>query len=365
MPKLHPGDVLVKVLAAGVCGTDVRIYKGEHRAAHVGLVPGHEIIGRVAEAAGALPTGIEAGDVVMVAPNIGCGICRWCCRGQENLCPRTEALGITMDGGFAEFLAVPARAAARGNLIPLGSAGVGRSAEAYLPYVMAEPLACVVRGQRRLGLVPGETVVVCGAGPVGLAHVALARASGARVLCSEPAAARREAALRAGADSVSDADEPLDVFVSRETGSDGVDAVITAAPVAGLQALALEAAAPRGRVLFFAGLPKRAAAVEIPTNELHYKELTIMGTSASTLDDCRWAVHLIGSGVVDTSWMVSQMIDLVRFEDAISAVQDRSALKVAVIPDHGPSAGAVDATGGHRALGLSAEVGSSGEGMAP
>src|SRR5665647_2948144 len=121
---LGAGDVRVAVDSAGVCGTDVRIFKGEHSgfANGTGRVPGHEVVGRVSELGqGVSPPGVAVGDVVFVAPNIGCGVCAQCRRGNENLCPATEAIGISLDGGFAESVLVPARAVEHGNLIPLGS----------------------------------------------------------------------------------------------------------------------------------------------------------------------------------------------------------------------------------------------------
>ncbi|MDR1633903.1 MAG: alcohol dehydrogenase catalytic domain-containing protein [Bifidobacteriaceae bacterium] len=327
-PSLDPGDVLLEVLATGICGTDVRIFKGEHRAAKPGLVAGHEVVGRIVSCDGNLPEDLAVGDVVVMAPNIGCGNCRWCGRGQENLCPRSEALGITLDGGFAEFVRVPAPAVRWGNLIRIGA---GRTAGDYLGYVMAEPLACVVRGQRKVGVAPGESVLVCGAGPVGLAHVALANACGARVLCSEPSPERRQAALVAGAAEVAGPDEDLAAFVRRVVGQDGVDVVITAAPAPELQARALEVAATWGRILAFAGLPKSISVVELPTNQLHYKELSLVGSTASTVEDCRQAVRLISSGKVDTAGMVTRTFPLADFGQAIEAAQDRSGLKVAVL----------------------------------
>jgi len=331
-PRLGDGEVRVDVIATGLCGTDVRIFKGEHRAAALGRVPGHEIIARVSLANGSLPEGLVLGDIVMVAPNIGCGTCRWCGRGQENLCVQPEALGITLDGGFADSMVVPAGAVSRGNLIRL--AGADADADAWVHATLAEPLACVVRGHRRIKIKPGESVLVGGGGPVGLLHIALAKAQGAAiVVCSDPNAARRDAAVRAGATHTLDpANQDVPAMVAEFTGGQGIDAVITAAPVHQLQSEALEIAATGGRVLFFGGLPKSRPTVELDTNLIHYKELTVCGTSASTVEDCRVAVGLITSGVVDTSWMVSHAYSLDHFATAVERVQNSTALKVVVTP---------------------------------
>lgn len=323
------GDVLVDVRGAGMCGTDVRIFKGEHRAAVPGRVPGHEIVGTIA--GGAVPEGLSVGDAVFVAPNLGCGACRWCERGHENLCETPAALGITLDGGFAEQVCVPARAVAGGNLIPLSA----RGDQSLAPLVLAEPLACVLRGHDRIGgIAPDETVLVMGAGPVGLLHIALAQASGASaVLCSQPSRVRREAAIRAGATAVIDpTSEDLAERVAALTDGRGVDVVITAAPVHTLQSQALELAAMRGRVLLFGGLPKSDPTVRMDTNLIHYKELLVTGTTASSVDDCARAVRLIEDGAVDVSWMISHTFDLDDAAQALQTAQASSALKVVLTP---------------------------------
>jgi len=327
---LDRGDVRVAVDSAGVCGTDVRIFKGEHSgfANGTGRVPGHEVVGRVSEVGpGVSPPGLAVGDVVFVAPNIGCGVCAQCRRGNENLCPTTEAIGISLDGGFAERVLVPARAVERGNLIPLGSV----SSDAG---VLIEPLACVLRGQDKVDVHEGDTVFVAGAGPVGLLHVALARTRGAAlVICSEPSAVRREAALRAGAAVVVDPTtaDPHE-SVAAATGGLGADVVITAAPVHALQSAALHLAATGGRVLFFGGLPKSRPTVELDTNLIHYKELSVFGSTASTLDDCRRAAEIVGRGGIELDWMVSDRYALEDFAEAVGRAQDPAALKVVVKP---------------------------------
>lgn len=330
-PTAAAGEVVVDVVGAGMCGTDVRIFKGEHRAAVPGRIPGHEIVGTLAS--GDYPPGMSHGDAVFIAPNIGCGRCVWCGRGHENLCEQPEALGITLDGGFAEQVVIPASAVVRGNLIPLAA---DLSREALVSMVLAEPLACVVRGHERIGGIHrGDTVLVLGAGPVGLLHIALARARGASVvICSQPSSTRREAATRAGATAVIDpTTESLAERVSELTGGRGADVVVTAAPVHELQAQALELAAMRGRVLLFGGLPKSAPTVTMDTNLIHYKELIVAGTTASSIDDCRRAVTLLMTGVVDATWMISHTFGIDDTAQAFATAQDSSALKVVVVPD--------------------------------
>jgi L-iditol 2-dehydrogenase len=331
---LHPGDVRVTVVSAGVCGTDVRIFKGEHSAYAdgVGRVPGHEIVGHVVEA-DTLPPGLASGDLVFVAPNIGCGDCRQCTNGNENLCATTDGIGITLDGGFAENVVVPARAVGRGNLIRIGDASGADAA------VLIEPLACVLRGQDKIKVGEGDTVLVGGGGPVGLLHIALAKARGASlIICSEPSADRRAAARRAGAAVVVGPSDDVGAAVAEATDGAGMDVVITAAPAHALQAAALHLAGPTGRVLFFGGLPRSRPTVELDTNTIHYKELTVAGTTASTLDDCRRAADLVDRGRIELEWMVSDRVGLTHFAQAIAKVQDGGARKVVIKPSTGKEA---------------------------
>lgn len=330
-PDLAPGEVRLRVEACGVCGTDVRIYKGEHSAYEhaAGRVPGHEIVGRIVEiSAGDRVQELALGDRVFVAPNLGCGSCAQCASGSENLCRETEGIGITRDGAFADHLVVPSRAVERGNLIHLDPAADSAAA------TLIEPLACVLRGQQKVNVGLGDSVFVAGGGPVGLLHVALAKASGAAlIVCSEPSEARRQAALRAGASHVVDptADEPA-ALVADVTGGAGVDVVITAAPIHAIQTSAIELAGIGGRVLFFGGLPKSRPTVEIDSNLVHYRELLVAGTTASTNKNCRDAAALVNAGVLSLDWMVSHVVALEDFGEAIDKVQDATALKVVLAP---------------------------------
>lgn len=329
--ELARGEARLQVEACGVCGTDVRIYKGEHSAYEhaAGRVPGHEIVGRIVEfSVDAQVDEVDVGDRVFVAPNIGCGACVQCASGNENLCRRTEGIGITRDGAFADHLVVPGAAVERGNLIPLDPTIDPATA------TLIEPLACVLRGQQKVHLGLGDTVFVAGGGPVGLLHVALAKASGASlIICSEPSEQRREAAIKAGAGHVIDplTTDPAELATDLTDGA-GVDVVITAAPIHAIQTQAIELAGAGGRVLFFGGLPKSRPTVEIDSNIIHYRELLVAGTTASTNQNCRDAAALINAGVLSLDWMVSDIVALEHFADAIDKVQDATALKVVLAP---------------------------------
>ena len=328
-PRLEPGDVLVKVISASICGTDLRILHGNHRMIASGTVriPGHEVVGTIAE----LASGLERyalGQRVFCAPNTGCGHCLQCITGNNNLCANYDAIGVTSDGGFAEFVRIPARSVQQGNLIPLHDA-VDSAVAALI-----EPFACVVRGQNALHIQPGEVVLVIGAGPIGVMHTKLARARGAgRLIVSEPLPDRLAQIARMGADRVVDPSrDDLRSVVLAESGGRGADVVIVAAPVHAAQESAIQAAAIGGRINFFGGLPKDRPTVALDTNLIHYKELVVTGTTACSTADCWQSVQIVNSGVVDLSDMISQRFPLQEAVAAFAAAEDRKALKVVIQP---------------------------------
>ena len=330
-PEPYPGpsDILLKVQAASICGTDLRIFHGGHRKYPAGTVriPGHEVVGEIVQT-GSGPAGLEAGQRVFVAPNMGCGHCEQCISGNNNLCQDFDAIGITLDGAFAEYLRVPGAAVQQGNLIPI-AAGVDPAVAALI-----EPFACVLRGQRPLGIRPGEVVLVMGAGPIGVMHLLLARLQGAgRVLVSDLVPERLEQAVRMGADRAIDlGEEDQAGVVKAESAGRGADVVIVAAPAQQAQEAALQVAATGGRINFFGGLPKDRSTINFDSNIVHYKELIVTATTACSTQDCREAARIVNSGRIDLSPLVSARYPLSEALPAFAAAEDRRSLKIVLEP---------------------------------
>ncbi|MGD0580301.1 MAG: alcohol dehydrogenase catalytic domain-containing protein, partial [Bryobacteraceae bacterium] len=198
-PSAGAGEMVLRVDYASICATDLRILQGAHRKFGPGTVrvPGHEVAGTIAELGSGVGRGYRAGQRVFVAPNVGCGRCRQCKRGQNNLCASYDALGITLDGAFAEFMRVPAAFIEQGNVIPFDQALDGAAV------ALAEPFACVLHGQQRLRIGSDDVVLILGAGPIGVMHVLAARAAGAKkILVSEQSPERLRTAAAAGVDRV-------------------------------------------------------------------------------------------------------------------------------------------------------------------
>ena len=329
IPQIGPDEILLRVSAASICGTDLRIWHGGHRKYPAGTlrIPGHEVTGEIAEV-GENIQNLNAGQRVFVAPNMGCGHCRQCISGNNNRCANYAALGVTLDGAFAEYMRVPAAAVLQGNVMPLaGSLNADVAA-------LIEPLACVLRGQRALAIQPGDVVLVMGAGPIGIMHMLLARLSGAgKVLVSELGEERALQAKRLGADRVIQPEkEDIRAVIEAESDGQGADVVIVAAPSHQGQESALSLAAIGGRINFFGGLPKDRPTINFDSNLVHYKELLVTATTACSTNDCRQAAAIVNSGRIDLSPLISARYALKDALLAFQAAEDRHSLKVVVKP---------------------------------
>ena len=193
-PDIGADEVLVKVGANTICGTDVRIFRGEKtKGIHPPTILGHEMAGHVYQV-GKQVRGYEVGAPVAIAPVIACQRCFYCQNGMENVCPNQKILGYDVKGGLSEYVRIPADAIAAGNLFVVQN----DLPSEYL--ALAEPLACCVNGHHRSQIRLNSSVLIMGSGPIGLFHLQLALLAGARiVIVSEPSAPRRAVASAFGA----------------------------------------------------------------------------------------------------------------------------------------------------------------------
>jgi L-iditol 2-dehydrogenase len=328
-PDIGPGEMLLKVSAASICGTDLRILHGDHRKYPAGTIriPGHEVAGTIA-GIGEGVQGWTTGQKVFVAPNMGCGHCPQCISGNNNRCANYHAIGITIDGGFAEYMRIPAKALAQGDVLPI------REEVEEAVAALTEPFACVLRGQRHLNIQAGDVVLVMGAGPIGIMHAKLARLQGAGcVIVSEPNPERLAEAEHLGADCVvNPAQEELAKAVDAYSRGRGADVVIVAAPAHAAQEAALQVAAIGGRISFFGGLPKDRPKIQFDSNLVHYKELLVSGTTACSTADCAQAAEILNSGRIDLSALVTHRFPLREGAAAFEAAESGRALKVVLEP---------------------------------
>jgi len=319
-PTVGTGEALVRVGAAGICGTDYRIWTGERHVRYP-LIPGHEFIGDVV-AVGPGVTRVAPGDRVAVEPNWGCGTCDLCREGSGNLCLARTAVGIDRDGGFAELAVLP-----EGACWP---APAGIASDVLL---FAEPLAVVTRAVGRAAPRPGETAAVVGAGTLGLLALQLLRARGCRVLVVGRTDRRLGLARDLGADAtVVGAGESVADAARHLAGRDGVDLVVETAGTAEAVELSVGQVGfvrPGGRVVL-TGLPHGPSRVEFFW--VVRREIDVRG-SMIYCEEFGEAVALLAAGQIRVEALLTHRFPLAAIDAALAAHRDPASIKVAVFPD--------------------------------
>jgi len=326
-PVCGPGDILIKVAACAICGTDIRIFRHGHHNVHPPQVIGHEVAGTIA-ALGAEVEGYRAGDRVTIMTEITDGTCEYCQQGRINLCPALRAIGYHFPGGFAEYMLMPAAGVRSGNVLKLPECLSLNHA------TLVEPLSCCLNGQMHLGIGVGSTVVVVGAGPVGCMHAELARAQGAtKVILADVLPGRLALARQFAVDVLIDsAKECLSDRVRQETDGRGADVVIVACSAGQAQEEAVEYTARGGRISFFGGLPKESPHISLNSNLIHYKEISVHGAFASAGNHYRQALAFLAAGKLDAARLVSHSFPLDSILEAFAVAGSGEGLKTIVTP---------------------------------
>ncbi len=335
-PAPGPNDVLIRVEACGICGTDHHILTGDHDEVNYPIVPGHELAGEVVET-GSDVRHVAVGDLVAVNPNMSCGVCEACLRARPHLCRRMIAIGVNLPGGFAQFVCVPARQA-----LVMATAAERRGEAGLFPPLsameaaMLEPTSCCVHGIDMAGIRPGDAVVIQGAGPIGLILLQLARAAGgAPVVVVEPSEQRRQMARELGADAVlSPVEYPGDAIVQpvRElTGGEGADVVIEASGHPAAAAVSIALARRGGRVVFFGVQPTDAKPLEVHPRMIYREELTIVGSFVNPFTDGR-ARRMLVTRRVKVRPLITHVCGLEAIADAVEAIRQGETGKVMVLP---------------------------------
>lgn len=326
-PKVEKGTVLVKVKACAICGGDLRTFNFGHNAIKPPIVLGHEIAGEIVEVADDIEK-YKVGDRIIVAPAIGCGSCSYCLSGWQNMCYHRTTIAHHYNGGFAEYVLIPADAIKAGNInfIP--------DEVTYLEASLAEPLACVLNAQEVLNIGLGDTVAVIGAGPIGCMHAEVARAKGAgKVFMINRSEGRLAATEKFGFDEYicSGKTDAVKEIMALTNGL-GANVVIVTAGSAEAELMGLNMASKMGKVCFFAGLPKDNPNVNIDSNLMHYRQIAIYGTFSSAPRHNALALEMIRSGKVAAKDILTHAVTLDKIVDGMALVKDRAALRVSVSP---------------------------------
>ena len=331
VPQIGEEDILLKVGACAICGTDVKVFMHGYKNLNPPQIVGHEISGRIVDM-GRNVKDHEIGQRVAVVPIISCGECFYCRKGWTHLCvtfqKQTEAFGFYHPGGFAEYMAVPAKAIRKGNLVPVPENVSDEEA------AIAEPMACALNGQMIAEVGIGDYVLIVGAGPIGCMHVCLAKTLGAtKVFISEIREERLTLAQQFGADYyINPRTQDLKETVMSATEGIGASVIIIAAPSREAQESAPVIAANRAHIDFFGGLPKDDSTVHLDSNLIHYKELMIHGSSGSTAGQLKMCLDLMSGKRVEGKKLISKVISLEELPRMMSEVQKGNLLKVVVKP---------------------------------
>ncbi|MBB3127790.1 2-desacetyl-2-hydroxyethyl bacteriochlorophyllide A dehydrogenase [Paenibacillus rhizosphaerae] len=301
-PEAGTGEVLIRVRSCGICGTDQHIYHGHPGSAevHPPIVLGHELSGEVV-AVGQDVSTLKEGDRVSVDPNIYCGSCEYCRSGRLHLCERLQAVGVTRDGGMAEFCLVPAENC---YIIP--------DAMSYDEAALLEPLGCVLHGFRKLDIRPQHQVLIIGGGFIGQIFLQLVRECGvSRITVSEPASYKHEALRGLGADAVV---SPLDPG-SADGLASSADVVIECVGRTDSVQSAVRAARKGGQVLLF-GVAAPEAEAPIRPFDIFSKELRIMGSFINPFTHTD-AIQLVSRGKVRLAPLISHRFTLEQLPDSM------------------------------------------------
>ncbi|MBI1280628.1 MAG: alcohol dehydrogenase catalytic domain-containing protein [Anaerolineaceae bacterium] len=312
-PMPGADDVLIKVRAAGICGTDLHIFKGEYEAEYP-IIPGHEFSGEVA-AVGANVVNFKVGDRVTADPNIPCNRCYYCQRNEPNQCKNLRAIGVTRSGAFAEYVIAP-----EGNVFNIGDITYGAAA-------LIEPLACVVWGIKRVDVQAGDTALVFGAGPMGLLVAQSLKQAGAhKVVVTDVVPWRLQMAEQLGATHTVMADNHQTAKL-KSIEAEGYDIVVDATGIPAVLEGTFPFVKPRGKVWVF-GVTPQGTTVKFPSYEVFRKDLQIIGSFAVNRTFPQ-SIALIQNGAIKVEPLISHQLPLDDFSKGLElAEKDPKRVKV-------------------------------------
>lgn len=321
VPAPGPGEIVVKMGASGLCGTDLEKIRGEYTASMP--VIGHEAVGTVA-AVGEGVAGFIAGDRVFPhhhVPDYSCYLCR---AGNETMCDHYRSSNLD-PGGFSEYFRVPSWNLEKGGVLRLPEGMAFETAS------LVEPLGCCVRSIRKCGIGHGDAVLVAGAGPVGVMHALLLKAAGAGVFISDVSAERLRLAERLEAGEVVDARGDVQARVRSRTGGRGADVAIVASGSKGAILQGLGSVRKGGKVCLF-GVPAKGSVLDYDISELYNAEREITTSYGAVEEDTREALKVLSARGGEFGRLVTHRFPLVRFGDAVEAAAGGAAMKVVLTP---------------------------------
>ncbi|MCD6396429.1 MAG: alcohol dehydrogenase catalytic domain-containing protein [Spirochaetaceae bacterium] len=328
IPKVSQGGLLLKVLACGLCGSDLRTLRMGHRKVTFPWTIGHEISGEIVEVGSEYSGDLKNGDILAVGPLAYCGTCDFCQDGEYELCENQKEIGQHWPGGFAEYIAIPEENVLLGNIQKVPEGGD--------PVIAAitEPVSSCVNAQEKADIKLGETVVIIGTGPIGCIHISLARARGARkIFVVDISADRLKLAEAFEPDALINGSEcdPVEEVMKLTEGR-GAHVVIAAAPAPQAAVQAVEMARKGGRVIQFGGMPKDNCKPGVDMNIVHYRGLHIIGTTTFAPRHNRIALNLLLEGIIPADKLVTHTFPLENFVEGAKLALEGKVLKGVFIP---------------------------------
>ncbi len=311
VPEPLENEVLIEVYASGICGTDLHIYQGDYKGTYP-IIPGHEFSG-VVRKAGSKVRNFKEGDRVAVEPNLSCGVCYDCLNNRQHFCENVQAVGVTRQGGFAQFVCAP-----EGAVFPIGDLSFEEAA-------FMEPLSCVLHGVEEVQPDLADKVLLIGAGPIGLLLLQSFLVKG----CSEITVVDRDSSRLDLARELGAAIVTTDL---QSLEKEAYHIVCDATGVTAVIELTLDYVRPSGKILWFA-VPHKDAVAQVPLFRMFEKEISIY-SSYTSLRNSWQAIHLLQNRRIRVDKLISHKLPLEEFEKGLKIIETHSepAMKILCIP---------------------------------
>lgn len=323
IPQIEDGEVLIKVEACAICGTDVKSFLVGNPRIKPPQVMGHEFCGTIVE----IGNGVEAykvGQRVTMATTIGCGECIYCKKGRTNLCRSAEAMGFHYPGAMGPYIKIPAKAVRQEHLVDVGDLDAVVAS-------LSEPMSCAMNDISRVPEEELKSALIIGLGPLGLLHAVCLREKGIEnIVCVEFPGKRTDMAREMGFTTL--VPDELDEKYKQLSEGEGFDLVIVTAPHNPSQGKAPAYARKGGYVSLFASLPVKDEMLSVSSRTIHYNELIIYGTSDSTVKHVKAAVDLLRKNPESFKTLITHVMPMSDFHKAMDEIKAGNAVKIVLLP---------------------------------
>jgi len=321
-PRPSRGEILLRVKAVTICSSDLKIIEGIKSAKH-GVILGHEVEGIIFQNLSD-KRALKEGDRVAVFPSIFCGKCPYCLEGYSHLCLNKRTMGYVFDGGFAEYLLIPAPMVEEGALLKADGIPPGCAS-------LLEPLATVLASIKRADLRGDETIAIYGAGAMGIMHILLLKNlfKDTKIITVEPSELRRNRALSFGSDFALDPSETEGILERTQGLGADISFLTTASPEALISAARLTK--KRGRIVAFSSYRPGQIPSEV-LQEIHYGEREILGVHSAPLEIFRETAEIVTSRSIPLEKLITHRFSLQEYREAFETARRAEAIKVALVP---------------------------------